>query len=1213
MLPSDLYLAELLGLTPEQYEWWRDEQRHRAEQGPQPAVVAGVDPVSILVTVAISVGLQLLGMLLMPSPGRSKPAELRQRSRAGQTQVSVEALAPKVGFNAVQEVASLGEPIPVVYANREVIDGVVYGGVRVNATLLWSQVLSLGGSQMLRAVFMLSEGKLASVEPNGFAIGGNTIGGYDLGSVSANEASSRLTVYYRPDGGRITSADRLIGRTALEDRGNAENDGAGDVFMAKGPTGAYAAVFSASAKPSTNTTFGLHSLIGNNLGYKLNPIVRPGVTARLKPRGSKGNANVVCDVDRVVAVQRQKESAFFSTRSGIISGTFTLGGTFTYRIDRSSDYLTVFQSADPETGTWTASSTVLSVPVIYERNTNNRITGFDFGARMMVGAVAVGTDQLEVAATFDAETVETKLIADDAAPGRYEVQYQIAVANDVETIEAPINIQITVERESGTTYIKFDSDVDEDSGPVDVLSTPLRVEALIVFPVEDLEAYSATAADVASTVTGRQKSWDDAIVVGDLYKAGSAWAVCTDRTPSDKIFLSDSEDGAAGTGITIDADFAVVKAGTAATASADVITADGTETEDRETATSSPHILRMELGNVSTSTECRIAEVGLRSTVGTRIAGLCNFRDTLNFEETDGRACLYREGENVKRGQKVNVDIYQSGTVTTVEERFSFFRVSFRESGSGASFTELGPCFGVRSSSDQPAFNYLTLVMPSKARWELRFEPLSGWEIRSGTASGNLVVLDAKLTSAVSGTSSGVSWRSNGETVNRARSTFTIDTSKRSGGMGLPLVDENNYVDAWGKLAEAFVYEEVQSSAANGPEHEIVYLNEIAENDVVPEYSGIALVGINAVSAFEWRQFSQFSGYITGGAEVRRVLDGLTKGPSHLFPDLVLDWLTNEKYGTQQITDDLINLDSFQSAAQWCQDRKYFFDGGVILGDQSPRQRIADLAGAMLLDFREVSGKYELVPFITFGTVSHAGLFDAGNIAENSFKYESVPPEDRSPIRVSVKWRQERSSSNPANPGLFPQEREVMVYEPGNEDAPIEAIDLSNYCTSEAHAIDVAKFTIRMRRLRDHSTQFKTTYDGIEGISAGVGPGAYIRVALDATAYDEFNNGVVLSDGTVVSTTPLADGTYDVVSWGGSGDVNDAGTLTIAGGVGTPAGIVFTVKQVTTQVRTYQISRITPTEEGAYDIEAVHMPTNGARQLLVASDWDSEAAWVIQR
>jgi hypothetical protein len=617
---------------------------------------------------------------------------------------------------------------------------------------------------------------------------------------------------------------------------------------------------------------------------------------------------------------------------------------------------------------------------------------------------------------------------------------------------------------------------------------------------------------------------------------------------------------------------------------------------------------------VSTTNECRIIEAGIRSTLGIRIGGLCNFRDSLTLAEIDGRACLFRENDKIKRGQRINVDQYQSGVISTSEERYSFFRVSFREFGDGA-FTQLAPCFGIRSGSDQPTFNYLRLEMPSLKRWELRFEPLTGWEIRSGTATGDLVILDAKLSGAVSGTSGGVTWRSSGEAVSRTRPQFTITTTRRDPSIGIPRPDDNNYLDAWGKLAEAFVYEEAQTTAANGPEHEIVYINEIRENETAPQYTGISLLGVNARSAFEWRQFSQLSGYVTGGTEVRRLLNSLTTGPSHLLPDLALDRLTNAKYKPRPIPDDLINLVNFQAAAQWCRDRRYFFDGGVIIDQESPRQWIADTAGAMLLDFREVGGRYDLVPFITFGAVTHKALFTAGNIAEGSFQFESIAPDDRQPARISVKWRQERSSTNPTNPGLFPEEREVLVREAaphGSDTLPMESINLSDFCTNRSHAIDVAKFALRMRRFRDHTIRFTTTYDGMEGITTGVGPGDLIRVAMDATVYDQFNNGIVLGNGTVVSTQPLANGTYDVVSWGGGGAVNDAGTLTVTNGQGSPAGIMFTVKQTSTQVRTYQISRITPTEDGVYEIEAVHMPINNAGVLLVAADWDTAGAWVIQ-
>jgi hypothetical protein len=1252
MLPSDRYLAELLGLTDEQYELWRDETRRRAMQGPQPAVVCGLDPVtqSILISLAISIGTSLLSLAFAPSAPK-RGGELRQRNILGQTQTSLQSLAPRAGFDAVQEVAAIGEPIPVVYANRETISGVTYGGVRVNATLLWSQIWSLGGSQLLRAVFMLGEGPMASVDPLGWAIGDNSIGAYDLGSSGANESSARITIYHRPNGGRIAGADRVAGRSAANDPGSA---GTGDVFMASGVGGTYQAVFSAAAKPSTSTTFGLYQLIGNNLGIKINPSIRPGVTARLKPRGSKGNSDVVCDTDQVVEVQRQKETAFFSSRSGVISGSFGLGNSFTYRLDRSSDYLTTFQSTGQDGGAWSSSFVVEERPRIYTRNTTNRITGIGFGNRMTVSGVTVasGGNALEVTATFDVATVRQKLVDDNAARGQYFARYFIQVANSRQTVQSQFDVTITIQSDKklkgkqsttftvgqtkdGDGFVKnvdsvtftpeleddgfqdamtFLAEVDDDSGPVNLLTSPERLQAKIVFPIEDLNAHSETAADVASTVAGRQKSWDDGLVVGELYKCGSALAVCTSRSPSDKIFVSDSEDGAAGTGITIDAAFTVVSAGSAATVSTGTITAAGTTTTTRQTATSGPHLLRCALGNVSTTSECRIAEIGLRSTLGQRISGLCNFRDTLTLSEVDGRACLLREGDNIKRGKRLNVDVFQSGSVSTIEERYSFFRVSYREVGS-SSFTALSPCFGVRGSTDQPTFNYLTLQMPSAKRWEYRFEPLSGWEIRSGTATGSLIILDAKLTSTVSGTSNSVTWRANGETVTRSRSNFTISTTKRAN-IGLPQVDDNNYLDAWGKLAEAFVYEEAQSSASNGPEHEIVYLNEIRENATTPQYTGIGLVGVNARSAFEWRQFSQLSGYVTGGVQVRRLLNSLTVGASHLLPDLALDRLTNAKYGPGLISDDLINLSNFAVAAQWCLDRRYFFDGGVIISEEAPRQWIADTAGAMLLDFREVNGRYDLVPFITFGTVQHKALFTAGNIDEGSFQYESIALDDRQPVRVSVKWRQERSSDNPTNPGLFPENREVFVREaaPNGSDAlPVESVDLSNFCTNENHAIDVAKFQLRMRRLRDHTIKFRTTYDGIEGISTGVGPGDYIRAALDTTVFDQFNNGVVLANGTIVSTTPLANGTYNVISWSGTGNVNDAATLTVSNGQGTPTGIIFTVKQVSTQTKTYQISKITPTENGTYDIEAVHMPTGSDGKLLAVADWDSAGAWVIER
>jgi hypothetical protein len=1290
VLPSDKYIASLLGLTDEQYEYWQDYVRDQAKKGPEPAVIAGEPATTLaivsLVLTVVGTGFQIIGALLQQRPGR--PAELKSRNRNGNNQVEQTSFAPRAGFDAVQDVAAIGAPIPVVYAKRESIGGVAYGGVRVNLSLLWSQIWSLGSSQMLRAVFMISEGKIVSIDPAGFAIGDNSLGVYDLLSNSGNEIGSRITIYHRPDGGRLTSADRISGRLANSDIGNAQNNGGADVFYLQSINNVWSPDFSAAIKPSASTTFGVYSPIGNNLGFKLNPVVRPAVTARLRPKGKKGDATVVCDLDKVVRAQRAKYSAYFSSRSGITAGSsgpisYNIGDTITYKLLRSSDFNTEFSGLDPSSDSWTVAAEpdealsffypdgflVDGTPNFPEKVA---IAASPYLSALSFGAITVNTTNRTVSSVVTVDLTTIAGIASNYPIGEKIYDYNLFALNTEEDIRVENELGLVVNtrrvtkyeatsgdgtfsreysvtqtknddglvtnvglNSSGTKVVSittvigstdflqrnYDLQLPEGSGPVQVLSSPPRLRANIVFTYKKSDAYGEKADDAASSITGRQRSWDDAIVIGDLYKIGSALAVCTNRSPSDEIFRSDSELQSAGSGQSITASFRVVRAGQAATVTESSLEEPGTVSVSRQTATSGPHIMRVALANLTTTRECRIVEIGFRSRLGISISGLLRFRSTLSFADTDGRACLNKEGDLIKRGNTVKVDQYQSGVVTTAEERYSFFRISYRQY-SESSFTNLSQCFGAVGLTQQSVFNYIRFEMPSLARWEFRIEPLTGWEIRNSIASGDLCVLDAKLSSlsTVTTTAGGRTVKAtfNGRIVSRSVSVFRLRQTQRDPGMGLPYADTNsNYADAWGKLAEFFVYDEIDTSASGGPEHEIIYVNEIVQNFPTPNYGGIALVGINVRSAFEWAQFRQLSAYINQGAEIRRLLNSLSPGASHLFPDIALDRFTNPKYGPGRIDDEMIDILSFQSAAQWCQDRKYFFDGPVMLATDSPRQWAADVASTMLLDFREVNGKYSLSPSITFSPVEHKALFTAAVIEEGSFKFETIPVDDLEPVRVSVKWREERSSSSPTSPGLFPVEREVLVQEAtpfGSDTNQIESVDVSEYVTNENHAIDIAKIRIRSKRLRDHSIQFTTTYDAIESVCRELSPGDYIKVAMQATAYNQYNNGAVLESGKIVSTTELVPGTYTVLAWDGGTAEPAETTLTVSdGGIGAPVGIIFTVKNISEEVKTYQITKIAPTDEGKFIISAVHSPTDSSGLLLMAKDWDNVGSWVISR
>lgn len=1248
LLPSDYYLMQVLAeagveITEEEWTEFKAEVRRRAQEGPQPAVVNGLETLAIIALVAqvISIGLTIVASFFKPKPGR--PAQLQNKDQLGTTINSQRRYAPRSGFDAVQDPASIGSTIPLVYTLREGFGGGTYGGVRVNMPLLWSQVQSFGGSQLLRAIFLISEGRISSLDIRNFAIGNNAISSYDLQSTQANQLASRLAVYFRPDGGRIRSADRILGRSAAQDSGNSENLGGIDVFSTQRGTGWFGD-FASSSKPSTQTTFGIFNAIGNNLGFRINPVLRQSVQPNLIPVGDDGNARVRCTVDDTAAAQREKFSKIFSSRSGLVRGSVGfVGAEIVYRLDNTSDASTIFSTVvNPDS--WTVNVEVGTVTGSQLSN----ISKANLASLVLLGNLGVDTvnEKLQLQVIFNGAAALSLFENTITQNGTYSIRYIIkfrtvtTVKKDIEELEGDYLVTInrfstsTLSQETISTYVpptlidNGDGTYSLQPGSVTGNTYILNSNASFTFSPLDktflfdyLKAKPAIekCGDVASAVAGRQKSWDDAIVVGDLYKVGSALAICTARTPSEDLFESEADflPFQENAGQAIEATFTTVKPGFAQLTDLQTLRTDGNATQQpqRFTATNAPHVYRVAIASVSTTRPCRAVEIGIRSSMGIRVSGLCNFTDSLTYKDIDGRACENFESKIVKRGQTLRVQSFQSGTVTTSEERYSFFRISFREAGTDTPFTELNPCFGIRCITQQNTYNSIRLRMGNERQWEYRFEPLSGWEIRSGVAGGSLEILDSKLGETRSFLQGGVRAVYKGISVPRDKAIFALNNTRKAPEeeLGLGFTDEDSYVDAWGKLAEAFVYEEVQSSATN-PEHEITYVNEIVENPVPPNYDNLAIIGLNIRSSLEFQQFSQFSAYVTGGVICRRLLLSNSLGPTHLFPDILLDLLTNPRYGRGDlITDELIDFDSFRQSAQWCQQRGYFFDGAIV-GRENLRQWAADVAATHLLIFGEANGRFFLRPAFPLDAVQVKGLFTAGNIREDSFRMQYLEAEERQPIQVSVRYREERASSNLTNPGLFPVEREILVRESSTPDtAPIESVDVSDYATNPQHAIDAAKFIARFRRVSTHVIRFETTY---EGVVAGLAPGDYIRVAMDTNVYDEFNNGVVTPNGTVVSTQPLAPGSYTVLLWNGDNNSPPSqSTLNVAadGERATPVGVVFTVIRANRQVQTYQVESIEPNEEGYLAIEAVHTPTESSGVLRLASGLFSDFGWVIQR
>ena len=507
--------------------------------------------------------------------------------------------------------------------------------------------------------------------------------------------------------------------------------------------------------------------------------------------------------------------------------------------------------------------------------------------------------------------------------------------------------------------------------------------------------------------------------------------------------------------------------------------------------------------------------------------------------------------------------------------------------------------FGVRSATGVSVYNYIRFEFPATNRWELRFTPVSSWEVRGNTATGNLEILDPHANNIRRIQSDDVDIRYTGVSVLRNDGTFRLSSLTTPDGQDLgPVFDDGAYyADQWARAAEEFFYSEITTSA-NSPEHSIVYVNTIQENPTPPTYENMALVGVNIRSSTEINRLQQFSVYVNQGIN-----------STSRFPDVLFDLMTNERYGAGRVLNAAqVDRQSFEDAAVWTTNRRYFFDG-AIAEKVNIRSWGAERANDFLLELVVRNGRFALQPVATFGgPETITGLFTAGNIIEDSFEFSYADLEDRLPVRVSVKWRQEQESGDLNRRGLFPVLREVSVREQGvAADAPLIQIDMSEFCTSQTHAIDRAKWELRSRRLIEHSIKFKTV-----PTEASLDIGSVFKLGLETVNYNQPANGAIAANGTVTSWPELPDGNYQVLLWDGISSNLEETTIEIANGRTNRGSSVFCVRNATVRAETYKTQAVSFDEEGNIEVQAVHFPTDETNTTLLTEGWDLADNWIIE-
>ena len=266
LLPTEVELCNLLNLSEDEYWYFVDTTA--AYNGTRPKgyeLIPDIrcDPISSLITtkvlvqIGIAVAAATVSYLLTPKPKEQKQGGSKRTADS----IGNKRFAPQAAFDSVQELAILGDAIPLIFANTDEKSG--YGGIRVNSQLLWSQFLSMGKYQQLKVLGLFSLGQIPTKingvnHPNyeGFGIGDTLLNTYN---------SHKVGLYFKGNGGRIASSQRYPSS-------DLEAHNSGDPFILTIPTSGSSTThkgFSGARNPSTQVTFGAYAPVPNAQIVKL--------------------------------------------------------------------------------------------------------------------------------------------------------------------------------------------------------------------------------------------------------------------------------------------------------------------------------------------------------------------------------------------------------------------------------------------------------------------------------------------------------------------------------------------------------------------------------------------------------------------------------------------------------------------------------------------------------------------------------------------------------------------------------------------------------------------------------------------------------------------------------------------------------------------------------------------------------------------------------
>ena len=412
----------------------------------------------------------------------------------------------------------------------------------------------------------------------------------------------------------------------------------------------------------------------------------------------------------------------------------------------------------------------------------------------------------------------------------------------------------------------------------------------------------------------------------------------------------------------------------------------------------------------------------------------------------------------------------------------------------------------------------------------------------------------------------------------------------------------NRLFQQYSGVAEVSQYGDLISrSCDNGPEHEVIYVNESLTEDQVPPYSDCAVAGLKLKSSDNFQQLDQLRLYMQNGIEVERLIDGDTAS-SNLLTDLLWFLSTNKTTGAGNLLNEsLIDKALLTKTGRYLRANKLFWDD-VIAEPINLRTWLSTQAPSVLCFVTLKNGKLALEPALPFFDSTHliddqnpvtiSAMFTEGNIIEDSLEINWLELEERKMFQAAVIYRKSRVNE-------FPEQHTLVArYAADGTDLPLEQFELP-HITSDEHARMVARYFLALRKYQTHTITFKTLPWGLN-----LEAGKFIRVASEMSPYRPDNNGIITADGEVISVTALADGNYNVYYWERQNTEVQEAVLNIKNGRATDLfNSVFSLKEsAASSEEVYQIEALDIDQEGIVTIKASNYAIDAEGRSKLAID-----------